>query len=66
MLSARSPSSRVAFHPRGARRVVEATYFGMLFICWANTPNPGASTSVGQTAASPSYVLRPSTIASAA
>ncbi len=53
------------FHANGSRRVRDATYLGMLFSRSANSPRVGSSTSCGQTAAKPSQVLRPSTIASA-
>jgi hypothetical protein len=62
-VSARSPSIRVAFHRSGPWRVLEATNFGMLF---TRSAKPMGSLMVGHTVASPSYVFRPSSRASAA
>ncbi|OLT28774.1 hypothetical protein BJF83_14155 [Nocardiopsis sp. CNR-923] len=52
--SARSPSSRVAFHSSGARSVRDATYLGMPFIRAAYAPNPGTPASSGHTVDRPS------------
>src|SRR5215210_926791 len=58
-VSARSPSSTVVFVHCGSRSVEDTTYFGMVLNLSANSPSRP-----GQESAKPSYVLRPSSIAS--